>query len=85
MKHPLQDIDIEDYWNPDTDTLDVRKIKVSCPSCNREFAALCSKYTEQTWSGWEWVGFSHKEPVTYHKTKCRKCQKEFKFKTRVSQ
>lgn len=84
MTH-LEDFDLDEYWNDETDTVDLRQIKVTCRGCGRQFAALLSPYTREEWSGWEWVGFSHREPVTRHKTRCRKCNTEFSFKTRVGQ
>lgn len=33
-------------YNPDTDCMDLRKVKVTCPYCGRVFAALLSKFTK---------------------------------------
>lgn len=62
--------DDEYAWNMDTDKVDNRKIKITCPNCNRSFAALCSLKTKMLDSGWRWVGCDHKEPYANFETTC---------------
>ena len=81
----VQRINCEVAYNSDTGEFDDRKLKVECPGCERKFAALCSKYTEEAGGGWKWVGQSHKEPYTVFKTTCRKCKETFKFEVYAPQ
>lgn len=71
--------DDECCYNDNTDGWDARKLKVLCPNCGREFAALCSYLTKETDSGWRWVGCDHREPYATFKTKDPKCGAEFYF------
>ncbi len=73
------DYDDEDAVNFDTDRYDKRKIRVTCPCCHNVASPLCSKNTTTTSSGWRWVGCDHREPYSNHRTKCRKCRKEYRF------
>lgn len=76
--------DDEEAYNPDTDRIDNRKIKVTCPGCGKSFAALCSPATEVYDSGWRWVGCDHREPYAAFRTRHR-CGSEFTFTTHTSQ
>lgn len=69
----------EDADNCETGKFDDRKIKVTCPNCERVFSALCSPHTEQLDSGWRWVGMDHKEPYATFSSKCIKCDSMIKF------
>ncbi len=33
-------------YNQETDEMDLRKVKITCPICGRQFAALLSKFTK---------------------------------------
>lgn len=77
--------DNEECYNFDTDKEDWRKLKITCPCCQRRFAAICSKFTKCVHGGYRWVGDSHKEPYNDFTTHCRKCGKDFKFTTFTSQ
>jgi transposase-like protein len=72
-------------YNLDTDKYDWRKLKVTCPSCKKQNAPLCSNKTQQLSGGWEWVGCSHQEPTSRHQVKCRHCKREYYFKLVSSQ
>lgn len=65
-------------YNPNTDEFDLRKLKITCPVCKREFAALLSKHTKairhfKFGSDYDLVGV---EFETY----CRMCRNKFTFK-----
>lgn len=78
----------EDAYNVDTEKLDPRKIKVTCPGCSREFAALCSPNTvniDDGGDGMRWVGCDHREPYQTSRTRCGKCGTEFRFTTYTPQ
>lgn len=71
----LDDINIEEMISSETDLLDPRKVKVTCPGCGRTFSPLCSDQTVVREEGWRWVGIDHREPyctflTTHHPTKC---------------
>jgi|GEM_PF-4772988 len=71
--------DTEHCWNPDTDKMDKRKLKVKCPHCERLFAALCSQKTKLVDHGMQWCGEDY-EGYSQFITTCS-CKKEFKFTT----
>jgi len=77
--------DDEDYYNPDTDTMNWRGFSVHCPYCDRVYNPMYSKYTYRVDSGWVWVGDSHKEPYAHFVTKCRKCNTLFTFRMQAGQ
>ena len=65
-------------YNPETDCMGLRKVKIECPECGREFAALLSKYTTPIRcftvdsDGEQWAA----EMKSY----CVNCETEFTFK-----
>ena len=58
------------------DGLVLRKLKINCPICKREFSALLSKFIK-----FERVSntVSEEEPNAIYTTKCIKCGSEFRF------
>lgn len=72
------DVNDEDAHSFDTGKYDQRKIKPICPGCDKPFAALCSKNTTHTDSGWRWAGCDHREPYATFVTRHR-CGTEFVF------
>ena len=65
-------------YNPDSDCMDLRKVKIECPVCGREFAALLSKHT---------IPIRHfttdsdgEQHAVEMKTYCVKCKTAFTFK-----
>lgn len=65
-------------YNPDTDKMDLRKIKIICPGCQREFAALLSKHTEKI--RLIMIGCDYDVPVVEMKSYCIQCKTAFTFK-----
>lgn len=54
----------------------LRNLKIVCPGCEREFAAMLSKYTVLFGLG---PTVSEEEPHTIYKTMCYKCKTAFAF------
>lgn len=75
----------EDAWNCETDKFNPRTIKVRCPHCQHEFAALCSPLTTSTEGGWRWVGCDHREPYTTYRTRHGRCGGHLTFTTYTPQ
>lgn len=66
----------EDSYNPDSDKVDKRKIKIDCPNCQRLSAPLCSNKTTLLHNsnvGMEWDEYH----ATYT-TQCR-CGQHYRF------
>lgn len=74
------DFDDEGAYNDETDTYDLRRVRVECPACGREQSPLCSPYSRLLVNEWRWVGLDHKEPFATYVTRCR-CKSAFKFTT----
>ena len=54
----------------------LRNLKIVCPRCGRQFAALLSKYTKMFGLG---PTAGEEPPKTIYKTKCYKCKTDFAF------
>lgn len=65
-------------YNPETEKMDKRKIKVTCPHCKKISAALCSPKTELVDKGTFWVYSDGKEDYSKYQTEC-KCGKSYTF------
>ena len=65
-------------YNPETDCMDLRKVKIECPGCGREFAALLSKHTKpiRHFS----IDSDGEMPAVEMKSYCIDCETEFTFK-----
>lgn len=77
--------DDEAAYNIETDAFNKRAIKVTCPTCKRSFAALCSPHTVFLESGWRWFADICQEPYAEYQTKCVKCGTAFRFGTHAPQ
>jgi len=65
-------------YNPATDCMDMRKVKITCPICGRKFAALLSKFTKATRH--YFIDLDCEDPAVEMKTFCRKCKSEITFR-----
>ena len=65
-------------YNPGTDCMDLRKVKISCPICGREFVAMLSKFTKPI--RYYWLDLDCEMPAVEMKMFCRKCKSEITFK-----
>ena len=63
-------------YRDDLDEPVLRDLKIVCPECGREFAAMLSKYTALFGLG---PTVSEEEPATIYKTMCYKCKTAFAF------
>lgn len=65
-------------YNPETEKVDNRKIKVTCPHCKKTSAALCSPKTELVDKGTFWACADWKEAYAKYQSEC-KCGKSYTF------
>ena len=66
----------ESAWNPESDKIDKRKLKIICPSCERLSAPLCSNKTDLLHNSK--VGIDWDEYHAIYKTQCR-CGQHYRF------
>jgi hypothetical protein len=64
-------------YNPETDCMDLRKVKIRCPECDREFAALLSKHTAPIRHFT--IDMDGELHAVEMKTYCMKCKTDFAF------
>lgn len=69
-------------YNQKTDEMDYRKVKITCPVCNRKFAALLSKYTKVIRHFR--IDSDGELPAVEFETYCRKCRTKSTFKLECS-
>lgn len=69
----------------ENDKYDLRKIKIECPNCGREWCALMSSHTKELRNDLRWVGCDHREPYITYGTKCVRCNASFMFTTHTPQ
>lgn len=79
----IRHYDTEHCYNSESEKFDARKLKVDCPNCGRNFAALCSKKTEFIKSTQRYFGCDDLESVSEFKTTCT-CGNDFRFATCIS-
>lgn len=65
-------------YNPKTDAMDLRKVKIHCPNCQREFSALLSKHTKTIRHFM--IGSDYDIPIVEMQSYCMKCKTIFTFK-----
>ena len=65
-------------YNPETDCMDLRKVKIICPICGRKFVALLSKFTKPIRH--YFLDSDCEYPAVEMETFCRKCKSEITFK-----
>jgi hypothetical protein len=77
-KHYAGFYHVDIAYNPETDCMDLRKVKITCPVCSREFAPLLSKFTEPIRH--YFLDLDCEMPAVEMKTFCRKCKSDITFK-----
>lgn len=65
-------------YNQETDEMDLRKVKIICPICGREFAALLSKFTQAIRS--YYLDSDCEIGAVGFETYCRKCKSNITFR-----
>lgn len=69
-------------YNPKTDEMDFRKVKIMCPICGREFAALLSKFTQI--DRYYYLDSDCEIGAARFETFCQKCKSKITFRMECS-